>query len=146
MGLSTVKKSKECKNYTCWLVGDATRNGCLGWRRRHGSNCGTDGVLATVATFYILDLVAILKTQYSCTNNEVSNKKTWHDEAQTPWGQFWDHIWSPELLKNISMNIFSVFNDLHTWGKSWPHQVYIWLCQALFFENLGISQIVTRIN
>ena len=81
----------------------------------------------------ILDLLIICQMSNTLTMEEVQKKRTWHNKAQTLWGQIWPHMWtSPKHLENIFYEHFVVF-----WWSSIPTSKltssYLSLIMSSFF-------------
>ena len=77
-----------------------------------GPVVGGRGVKGCVShdILYLLIICQTSKCQTPWLWRRFEKKRTWHNEAQTLWGQIWPHMWtSPKHLKNIFYEHFGVF-------------------------------------
>ena len=104
-----------------------------------GAVVGGRGVKGWVShdILYLLIICQMSKCQTPWLWRRFEKKRTWHNEAQTLWGQIWPHMWtSPKHLENIFYEHLGCFDDHQIWPQNWPHHIWASLCQVFFFINL----------
>ena len=113
----------------------------LGGAGGAGGCCGGRGVKGCIShdILYLLIICQMSKCQTPWLWRRFEKKRTWHNEAQTLWGQIWPHMWtSPKHLKNIFYEHFGVF----WWSSNLTSKLtssYLSLIMSSFFFLLTSS-------
>ena len=123
---------KECKNYTCWLVGGGA--GGL------GAVVGGRGGKGLSITWHIIfaNYLSNVKMSNTMTMEEVRKKKQLDIMRLKLYEVKFDLTCEchQNTSKTYFMNILGCFDDHQIWPQNWPHHIWASLCQVFFFINL----------